>query len=242
MSAIRNLHLELGFEYPSGPTTLLSRVMRGITRSSGVERPRLPITTPLLRLLCTRLGTTNMRHPSDLAMLRAAFTLAFHGFLRCGELTSGLSRDQIRIDSSDLKLTLHLHRSKTDPSGHGCDITVGQCPDQLICPVAAMKAYLNFHHTPSAQPLFVYHNGSQLTRQDVTRELRVILPLCGVSDVQQYASHSFRIGAATSAAIAGVPDHLIRHMGRWQSDCVLRYIRVDPGEVIQVSHKLASVQ
>ena len=41
----------------------------------------------------------------------------------------------------------------------------------------------------------------------------------------QYAGHSFRIGAATMAALAEVPDSTIQMLGRWNSTAFLRYIR-----------------
>ena len=42
-------------------------------------------------------------------------------------------------------------------------------------------------------------------------------------DMSQYCGHSFRIGAATTAARAGVEDSLIKTMGRWESVAYLRY-------------------
>ncbi|XP_074650158.1 uncharacterized protein LOC141905243 [Tubulanus polymorphus] len=42
--------------------------------------------------------------------------------------------------------------------------------------------------------------------------------------VVSYTSHSFRIGAATN----GVPEPVIRELGRWKSDAFKRYIRISP--------------
>ena len=39
-----------------------------------------------------------------------------------------------------------------------------------------------------------------------------------------YTGHSFRIGAATSASMARVPDLTMLMLGRWQSAAFLRYI------------------
>ena len=40
----------------------------------------------------------------------------------------------------------------------------------------------------------------------------------------KYASHSFRIGATTTAAAAGLPTWLIKMLGRWSSDAYLTYV------------------
>ncbi|XP_065185790.1 uncharacterized protein LOC135816522 [Sycon ciliatum] len=240
MSAIRNLQVELGFAYPSGPTTLLARVLRGIDRSSSTQRHRLPITTPLLREICRHVAVPRMRHPHDKAMLRAAFSLAFHGFFRCGELTAGLRRCDVTISTDQRSLSVNVRSSKTDPDSTGHTVLVGASTDTPIYPVQAMANYLAFR--PGGDHLFTYANGQPLTKNAVSSELRNLLPLCGVTDPSAYASHSFRIGAATSAAMAGVPEHIIRIMGRWRSDAVHRYIRAATADTLRVSRQLAAVQ
>ena len=41
-----------------------------------------------------------------------------------------------------------------------------------------------------------------------------------------YSGHSFRAGAATTAAKAGVEDSVIKALGRWESSAYLIYMRL----------------
>ncbi len=47
-----------------------------------------------------------------------------------------------------------------------------------------------------------------------------------------------KTGAATSAAARGVPDHLIKMLGRWQSEAYQLYVRSPPESLAAVSAQL----
>ena len=55
-----------------------------------------------------------------------------------------------------------------------------------------------------------------------------------------YAGHSFHIGVATSAALAGIEDSTIQLLGRWQGGVFLRYIRERHERLAAMSVALAS--
>ena len=126
--------------------------------------------------------------------------------------------------SSVPQLRLRIKQSKTDPFGQGCYVYLTQT-SRAACPITALRAYLSVRG-PALGPLFVWSDGSPLIAAHVNYFLRALLYRAGVSGY--YASHSFRIGAATSAAAAGVPDHLIQALGRWSSAAYLQYIRTSP--------------
>ena len=63
----------------------------------------------------------------------------------------------------------------------------------------------------------------------------ISLAICCVSGLKEQrfrASHSFRIGAATTAAEAGLPPWLIQTLGRWSSNCYTQYIKT-PASILQ---------
>ena len=55
-----------------------------------------------------------------------------------------------------------------------------------------------------------------------------------------YASHSFRIGAATTTAAAGLPTWLIKTLGRWLSDAYLTYVHCPTNVIASVLAALSS--
>ena len=74
-------------------------------------------------------------------------------------------------------------------------------------------------------PLFKLQNGLLLTRQKLVDLLQATLSAAGI-DPTNYAGHSFRIGAANTAAANGIGDSTIQTLGRWASDTFTRYIRI----------------
>ena len=55
---------------------------------------------------------------------------------------------------------------------------------------------------------------------------------------KDYAGHSFRVGAATTAAVAGLEDSTIQTLGRWESSAFKRYVRIDPHFLASLSPTL----
>lgn len=245
LAAVRHYHIRRGFRLNMEKMLRLQLVLRGIKRCQGDHtRIRMPITIHHLRLFHLLLAipiTANF----DSIMLWAAMTLAFFGFLRLGELTCNakfnktihLTLDSISFskpvgsDTSQF-MTVHIKESKTDPFRLGHTIIVGSTNCDL-CPVRALKKYISLR-PPVPGPLFIHTSGKPLTKHTLTTETRQLLASSGFN-AANYAGHSYRIGAATTAAEAKLPPWLIKTMGRWSSDCYERYIKTPVNTVARVS-------
>lgn len=107
-----------------------------------------------------------------------------------------------------------------------------------ICPVTALLRFLAIRGKLPG-PLFVDANGKPLTKGRFVAEVHSALTRANLPTAE-YASHSFRIGAATTAAAAGLEDSLIQTLGRWKSSAYLVYIRMDPRQLAAVSNSLAN--
>ncbi|KAL9964522.1 hypothetical protein ACROYT_G028176 [Oculina patagonica] len=250
LAGIRYAHIENRLTDLFADAPLLHLLLRGIKRTNGLSsRCRLPITMSVMRQLKGALSADPQFASQDKLMLWSAFTLAFFGFLRSSEFTSPSStyfNSLVHLSHSDISftsdgsLTMQLKSSKTDPFRKGCSIKLAPS-GRSVCAVRAMHRYLAHQPSRSATPLYLFSTGQFLTRDKVTSILRILLQRLGFA-TERYASHSFRIGAATTAAEAGLPPWLIQTLGRWSSNCYTQYIRT-PASILQsVPAQLATTQ
>lgn len=249
LAAVRHLHIRNCFDLNLKKLLRLQMVCKGIKRAQGSgTRVRLPITIEHLNLFFCLLAIPRTKN-NDSVMIWAAMTLAFFGFLRLGELTCNTKfSNETHLSPNDIMflpdiasakyMSIRIKASKTDPFREGHTIYVGATNSQ-ICPVKAMINYLSARGTAPG-PLFKYLSGKLLTKDGLTAETRQLLSFGGI-DPSKYAGHSYRIGAATTAASAGLPQWLIKTLGRWSSDCYERYIKCSHSLLFEVSGKLLKV-
>ena len=74
-------------------------------------------------------------------------------------------------------------------------------------------------------PLFAFANASPVSRNFFCQYLSKALQWAGL-DPSKYKAHSFRIGAATTAAYMGMSEAKIQSMGRWKSKAFKLYIHI----------------
>ena len=132
-------------------------------------------------------------------------------------------------------LRIRIKASKTDPFRQGVDIFVGRTGNEL-CPVAATLAYM-VQRGPGPGPLFKFQDGKPLTRQRFVARVREALTSAGV-DSSAYSGHSFRSGAATTAAKCGVSDAVIKMLGRWKSSAYQLYIKTPRDQLAKILMEL----
>ena len=225
----------------------LEYVLKGFRKLAvGKPRPRLPITPPILRKMWGIWSRVPERW--DASMLWAASCMCFFGFLRSGEIvvpsdgaydpSAHLSYGDVRTDSL-VNPSYITVASKTDPFRKGVTVHIGATKSQL-CPVAAVLAYM-VQRGSQAGPFFLFEDGRRLTRDRLVAEVRRALERAGV-DPSHYSGHSFRIGAATTAAACGLQDSLIKTLGRWESAAYTVYIRTPPSQLRSVAAKLIAPQ
>ena len=246
LSALRHLQVSSGLPPPQrAEWPRLQYVLKGIARGqASAPQKRLPITATImkgLQVACASMTASVV----EARLLWAACCLGFFGFMRAGEFTldsrtasPSIRREDVAVDSHQHPslVRIRLRRAKTDPFGHGVNIFVSRTNVDL-CPVAAILGYLAVR--PQVEgALLVHEDGSPLTRDQFVRLLKNALRAAGIDD-SAYAGHSLRIGAATAAAAAGVPAHVIKMLGRWESSAYQIYIRTPRESLASVSQLIA---
>ena len=249
LAAVRHLHIINSLSNPLQNTPKLSLVLKGTKRyyTKG-KLTRLPVTPFILQAIKKVLDKEPLTYGSR--MLWAACCTGFHGFMRSGEFTVPTVQEfnpeihmtiyDVAIDShsNPQTISIRVKRSKTDQFGEGSFIFLTRT-DSALCPVMALVSYLAFRG-PSPGALFTLQNGTPLTKQKLVTLLRATLQTAGF-DPSFYNGHSFRIGAATTAAAAGVQDVIIKQLGRWASEAYQEYVKIPRQQLANISKVLAGV-
>ena len=249
ISALRHAQIANSFPDSQLASTCprLEYIMRGIRRTqaeAGIQpRTRLPITPQVLSAIYSYLP----RSP-DSVMIWAACCIGFFGFLRSGEFTVPSLEEydpSVHLSLLDIDLDSHTHpsilrirlkQSKMDPFRLGVDIYMGKTRHPFLCHLVALIHYLRLRG-PHPGPLFQFTGGTPLSRPRLIADVRSCLARVGIHE-DLYCGHSFRIGAATTAAKVGLDDSLIQTLGRWQSATYLRYIKLSWASLTSVSQAL----
>ncbi len=249
VSGIQFFHkLLYGAPSPNISNSQTAMLIRGIQRTRPT-RPdsRLPITLDILTK-CIHTLRTGYQTPSTARTLDAMFILAFFGFLRCSELaisskfdpaTNPTISDLTILDSETISFL--IKQSKTDQVKKGHFVYIFNLHSPLQ-PYQAVREYLRlriFQARSPLEPLFLDHAGKPASRTWFQKHLKAVLLSASIS-ARNFSSHSFRIGAATSAAQKGLTKHQIQTLGRWSSEAFQSYIRTDQSHIKSAHQTLVS--
>ena len=227
MSALGYVHKLQGMNDPTTSFVVL-QLLKAYQKQGREADTRLPIDKPLLGRLLTAVSLTVKGHYEQ-RLFQAMFTLAFHAFLRVGEITKRgqmadnphlLLMQQIQVFPDMLIISFSSFKHS---NGEAFQLRVRSTIKSDTCAVRAVQQYLLLRGRKHG-PLFLDRSGNAVARADFDRVLRKAVIFNRI-DPAHFKGHSFRIGAATAAAEAGIPDSQIRELGRWKSDAFKKYIR-----------------
>lgn len=222
LAAISEAHRAAGYPSPRQSAPVRA-VLQGIRRKK-LTAPRqvAPITLAELRLMISALPSTR-KGIRD----RAILLLGFAGAFRRSELTA---LDVADLAFGDDGITVTLRRSKTDQEGVGRKVGIPRGRNGL-CPVRAVRAWLESAGSPTVGPLFVgmtRHSkltGRRLDGKDIAILIKSAATAAGL-EASRFSGHSLRAGLVTTAARAGKSERAIMDQtGHKSAAMVRRYIR-----------------
>ncbi|XP_071127862.1 integrase/recombinase xerD homolog [Mytilus edulis] len=233
ISAISFMH-KIKFLQDPTDTFFIKKMLKGTKQLRHSVDTRLPITYDILVKLVKALPKVIVGIYNQV-LLNAMMSTAYFCFLRIGEIAVKteseiyrvIQREDIKFERvnghvSNMTITMKFYKHSNLQSK---TLSIARRPENYLCPVKAIEEYLRLQNCPHG-PLFRFKCGKPVSGFYFNSSLKSLLNFVGL-DTNFYKGHSFRIGAATSAAARGVPLALIQSMGRWKSNAFQHYIRLD---------------
>ena len=228
LSAIAYEHKIRGFPSPAD-SFIVQNVLKGFKRIKGPARDtRCPITPQLLSEIVNVLPAVCF-DVYESTLFTAVFCTTFFAFLRVCEVTANNQHEMgyaLRLSDvlpGDNSIKITIRKSKTDRIGRHTSLVLTRFNNENICPVLSLSKYLNVRPKSLTPILFCHQDSSPLTRYQFSSVLKKALSHLAIQG--RFTSHSFRIGAASTAARNGVPHDQIMQWGRWSSHAYMSYIR-----------------
>lgn len=137
-------------------------------------------------------------------------------------VAGGLGAQDVRVEWDSV--VLHLRQSKTDQTGKGVQVVLYALPGSDVCPVRAVTECFCACPAGGGWAFLVHRDGVCLSRFQFVSVFRRCLDAAGFVG-KHFASHSFRIGAATEAARCRLDEAVVRKIGQWESRRFRSYVR-----------------
>lgn len=205
-------------------TEVVRAVLKGIRRQHKVAPARKdPLRRSPLAEVVAEIPTDTLTGLRD----RAVLLVGFAGAFRRSEL---VAIDVEHLDfTTDRGVLVTIPASKTDQEGAGDTVPLHRAADAALCPVRALRAWLDGGGL-TAGPMFRRMHrgerlGGRLSSQSVALIVKRRARAAGL-DPARLAGHSLRAGYTTTAAALQVEERKIARVTRHKNLAVLRgYIR-----------------
>ena len=227
LSAVSYIHKMHNLNDPTA-TFVVRKLLHGAAKLRPSCDQRAPVTKVILHDLVRSAPHISICYYNGV-LISAMYLLAFHAFLRIGEIavtstaqsSCVLQLNQISLSSDKCTVVFHSYKHYQGPPVY---LVIPAHADSSFCPIKAVRAYLAVRRNAPG-PLFIFPGGAPVTKTFFGDQLKKSLAWAGLSS-ECYKGHSFRIGAATTAAMQGISDEEIQRMGRWKSQAFKKYIRI----------------
>jgi integrase len=203
----------------------VKELMRGIRRTLGVAPRRKKAATLDLVQRMTTTCPDDLRGQRD----RALLLVGFFGAFRRSELAAMRVED---VTVTDYGARVLVPKSKTDQEGEGRYKQLERLDDAGICPVTALRAWLQVAGITSGYvfrgvDLFTGKvNAQPISGRHIARIVKDAAAQIGET-VHEFAGHSLRAGFVTSAKEAGADDgDVMEQTGHTTPKMILVYNRM----------------
>ena len=241
VTAIKKLLVEDGYDWDD-QRVLLGSLTRACRLVNDKVCTRLPIQCSLLEMLLFELQRLYNDQPYLEVLYKALFALAYYGMMRVSEVcasTHVLKAKDIQVATNKDKLRLVLYSSKTHSRANrpqkikitsNSSERSGFYAKRYFCPFLLVNNYFvtRVKHLSSlydSEQFFVFSDGSPVSAEQARNVLKLCIRSLGLNE-KFYGMHSFRIGRTTDLIKYHYSLEEVKHMGRWHSNTVYRYIKL----------------